>query len=222
MTDTLPTIPQAMLDHYQACYNNQTYTTFRTALAKALGLDEAVTRFETHDERHQGIMNLLIDTALELLGSEVYAGAGQQLGSALGGLEGHTPALVRLAVEHLKRFVVGEHVREARQKIAHMAALALAESARRVLVQALDHAAQLPGWQGIVPYEWLLACTQLIRSADIVLRADPSATYLDEKFSTAIEWLACGAGEMARHGSPPPSIRQFHERMTAGSDQDPA
>jgi len=222
MTDTLPTIPQAMLDHYQACYNNQTYTAFRTALAKALGLDEAVTRFETHDERPQGSMNLLIDTALELLGSEVYAGAGQQLGSALGGLEGHTPALVRLAVAHLNRFTVGEHFWQARQQIAHMATVALVEAARGTLAEAVEHAAQIPGWRGTVPHAWLLGCTQLMRSADLVLRGDPDPGYLGEKFGKGLAGLVHGAEELVQHGNPPASIRQFHERMADRPDPDPA
>jgi hypothetical protein len=59
------TIPQPVLDVYNAHYNNQTYRAFSTALAAALGLDERVTRLEVYDERHNRIMNLLIDTSLE-------------------------------------------------------------------------------------------------------------------------------------------------------------
>src|SRR5690606_25165710 len=96
--------------------------------------------------------------------------------------------------------------------------LALAESARRALVRTLDHAALLPGWRGTTPYYWLLACSQIIQSAEIVLRGDPSASYLVEKFGKGVETLARGTGEMARYGNPPPAIRRFHEQLTAAQD----
>jgi hypothetical protein len=64
MTQTT-TIPQAVCDHYHACYNNQTYRAFSTALATALGLDERVVRLEAHDENHNRIMNLLIDASFD-------------------------------------------------------------------------------------------------------------------------------------------------------------
>jgi hypothetical protein len=209
------TIPQHTLDNYTAHYNNQTYTAFSAALATALGLDERVVRLEKHDDNHHRIMSLLIDASLELAGAECYAGAGLRLGSALGALDEHTPALVKLASAHLDHFATGEQSHQVREKIALMATLALAESARRALVRTLDHAALLPGWRGTTAYYWLLACSQIIQSAEIVLREDPSASYLVEKFGKAIEMLAMGTGEIVRYSSPPPAIRQFHEQLTA-------
>lgn len=212
------TIPQAVSARYHACYNNDTYRAFSLALATALGLDERVTRAEVNDEHHNRVMNLIIDTAMELVGAGFYAGAGKRLGSALGALDEHTPILVKHAVEHLDNFVTGDQPCAAREKIAHMATLALAESARRALVRTLNHAALLPGWRGTAPYYWLLACAQIIQSAEIVLRDDPSASYLDEKFGKGIEMLARGTGEMVRYGNPPPALRRFHERMAAMQD----
>jgi len=209
------TIPRAVWDHYHACYNNQTYRAFSEALASALGLDERVTQLETYDERHNQIMNLLIDASMELVGASPYAGAGQRLGNALGALDNHTPMLVKLASAHLDNFAAGERPWLAREKIAHMATLALAEAARRALVRTLDHAALLPGWQGTAPYYWLLACTQIIRSAEIVLQSDHSADYLVEKFGKALEMLGMGTGEIEQYGNPHPAIRQFHEQLTA-------
>lgn len=214
MSQTM-TIPQRALDHYNAHYNNQTYRAFSTALAAALGLDERVTQLETYDERHNQIMNLLIDASMELVGAEFYTGAGQRLGNALGALDEHTPALVKLASAHLDNFAAGERPWLVREQIAHMATLALAESARRALVRTLDHAALLPGWRGTAPYYWLLACTQIIHSAEIILRADPSADYLVEKFGKALEMLGMGTGEIVHYGNPHPAIHQFHERLTA-------
>ena len=210
----MTTIPQPVLDVYNTHYNNQTYLAFSVALAAALGLDERVTQLEAYDERHNRIMNLLIDASLELLGSEYHAGAGQRLGEALGALDDHTPRLVRLAVEHLNHFVTGKRPWEVHEQVALMATLALAESARRALVRTLDHAALLPGWRGTTAYYWLLASAQIIHAAEIVLQGDPSADYLVEKFGKGIEMLVWGTGEIVHYGNPHPAIRQFHERLT--------
>ena len=219
MSHTMTT-PQAALNEYNARYNNQIYRALSAALAAALGLDERVTRVEAYDERHYRIMNLLIDTSLEQVGAAFYAGAGQRLGTALGALDDHTPALVKLAVEHLNHFVTGDRPWEAHQQIALMATLALAESARRALVRTLDHAALLPGWRGTAAYYWLLTCTLLIQSAEIVLREDPGVSYLVEKFGKGIETLAMGTGEIVRYsGSPPPAIRHIHKQLTAPQDK---
>jgi hypothetical protein len=157
---------------------------------------------------------------MELVGAEFYAGAGKRLANALGALEDHTPVLVKLAVEHLNHFVTGDRPWQVHEQIAHMATLALVESARRALVRTLDHAALLPGWRGTTAYYWLLACTLLMQSAEIILREDPSMSYLVEKFSKGIETLAQGTGEIVRYsGSVPPAIRQLHEQLTAPSDK---
>ena len=214
MSQTMIT-PQSVLDVYNTHYNNQTYTAFSLALATALGLDERVVRLEMYDKTHNRIMNLLIDASLELLGSAYHAGAGQRLGEALGALDHHTPRLVRLAVEHLDHFVTDKRPWEVHEQIASMATLALAESARRALVGTLDHAALLPGWRGTTAYYWLLASTQIIHAAEIVLREDPDADYLTEKFGKALEMLGAGTGEIVHYGNPPPAIRQFHERLIA-------
>lgn len=214
MSQTM-TIPQHTLDHYNVHYNNQTYRAFSEALVSALGLDERVVRLEAHDDNHNRIMNLLIDASFEMLGSEYHAGAGQRLGEALGALDDHAPTLVRLAAAHLDNFAAGDCPWKAWEKIAHMATLALAESARRVLVRTLDHAALLPGWQGTAPYYWLLASTQIIHSAEIILREDPDADYLVEKFGKALEMLGMGTSEIVHYGHPHPAIRQFHEQFTA-------
>ena len=214
MSQTMIT-PQSVLDVYNTHYNNQTYTAFSLALATALGLDERVVRLEMYDKTHNRIMNLLIDASLELLGSAYHAGAGQRLGEALGALDHHTPRLVRLAVEHLDHFVTDKRPWEEHEQIAHMATLALAEAARRALVCTLDHAALLPGWRGTTAYYWLLASTQIIHAAEIVLREDPDADYLTEKFSKALEMLGAGTREIVRYGDPSPAIRQFHERLIA-------
>jgi hypothetical protein len=213
------TIPQAVYAHYHACYNNDTYRAFSLGLAHALGLDERVVRAEMHDEHHNRIMNQLTDAAMELVGAEFYAGAGKRLGNALGAFDEHTPNLVNLAAAHLNNFVTEEQPWVARQKIAHLATLALAEHAHRALVQTLDHAALLPGWRGTAPYYWLRACSLLVQAAEIVLRDDPSESYLVEKFNQALQALQMGTGEITRYNAnSPATIRRFHEQMGAMQD----
>lgn len=212
------TIPQPVLDWYNARYNNQTYRAFSTALAAALGLDERVAQLEVYDERHNRIMNLLIDTSLELVGAEFYAGAGKRLGNALGGLDEHTPALVKLAVDHLNHFVTGDQPWEAHQQIARMATLALAEYARRTLVGMLGDAALLPGYPCTAAYYWLLASTLFIQSAEIVLRDDPSASYLAEKFGKGLDLLVSGMDDLTRSGSVPPVLQRLQDRLHSAPD----
>jgi len=205
------TIPQAVYDQYNACYNNQTYRAFSRILATALGIDEPLT---TYHEQHNQIMNLLTDSALELVGVEFYAGAGKRLANRLASLGDYTPMVVQLAIAHLDQFAVGDKVWKTREQIAEIATLVLTEHARRVLVRMLDHAALLPGWHGTAPYYWLLACSQILHAAEIILRDDPSADYLVEKFGKGIEMLARGTDEIVRYGNPHPAIRQFHEQLT--------
>jgi hypothetical protein len=213
MSQTI-TIPQAVYDQYNACYNNQTYRAFSHTLATALGIDEPLT---TYHEQHNRLMNLLTDTALELVGADVYLGSGKRLAELLATLEDYTPMVVQLAIAHLDQFAVGDKAWKTREHIAEIATLALTEYARRVLVRMLDHAALLPGWHGTAPYYWLLACSQILHAAEIILRDDPSADYLVEKFGKGIEMLARGTDEIVRYGNPHPAIQQFHEQLTVAS-----
>jgi len=205
------TTPQAVYAQYHACYNNQTYRAFSRTLAVALGIDEPLT---TYHEQHNRLMNLLTDTALELVGADVYVGSGKRLAELLAAVGDYTPMVVQLATAHLDQFAVGDKVWKTREQIAEIATLALTEYARRVLVRMLDHAALLPGWHGTTPYYWLLACSQMLHAAEIILRDDPSADYLVEKFGKGIEMLARGTDEIVRYGNPHPAIRQFHEQLT--------
>ncbi len=214
------TIPQAVYARYHTCYNNNTYRAFSLGLAIALGLDERVVRAEMHDECHTKLMNQLTDTAMELVGAEFYAGTGKRLGDALGTFGEHTPDLVKLALDHLNNFADSDKPWITREKIAHLATLALAEYARRALVQTLDHAALLTGWQGTAPYYWLRACSLLVQSAEIVLRGDPSGSYLVEKFELGIRALKMGTGEIARYNAnSPAAILRFHEQIAATQDR---
>ncbi len=211
-------IPQHVLNHYHAHYHNQTFRAFSAALAQALGLDERVARLEQYDENHHRITSLLIDASLEVSGAAFYDGASRRLGQALGALDEHTPALVKLATDHLQPFANGERCCAGLECIAWLITLAMAEYSRRMLVQTLGEAALLPGYRCTAAYYWLLASALFIQSAEIVLRQDPDAAYLAEKFGKGLDLLAAGMQDLARSGSVPPVLRCLQDRLKAASD----
>jgi len=92
--DTL-NVPQAILDHYHAHYNNTTYRAFSEALAASLPGG-------TSHPDHVAIMNRLIDTAFERSNAEVYRGSSMRLGAVL--MTYANPELFALAEQHLRPF----------------------------------------------------------------------------------------------------------------------
>jgi hypothetical protein len=211
-------IPQHALDHYHAHYHNPTFKAFSTVLAQAMGLDERVARLELYNENHHRITSLLIDASLEVSGAAFYDGASRRLGQALGGLDEHTPALVKLATDHLQPFADGERRCAGLECIAWLVTLAMAEYSRRVLVQTLGEAALLPGYRCTAAYYWLLASTLVIQSAEIVLRQDPDANYLAEKFGKGLDLLAVGMQDLAHSGSVPHVLQNLHDRLKTKTD----
>src|SRR5664279_5420006 len=87
------TIPQDILDRYNAQYNNVTYRCFSKALAAYLPAGQ---------QEHDRIMNLLIDACYDRLGAEFFQGACVQLGTAL--IELGDNALLVQAEAHLRAF----------------------------------------------------------------------------------------------------------------------
>jgi len=211
---TRPTnISQAALDFYNAHYQNQTFRAFSAATAQALGLDERVAQLERYDENHHRLTALLTDSALEVSGATFYDGASQRLGQALGALDADTPALVKIAADHLAHFATGERRLAGQELTAWMITLAMAEYTRRTLVGMLGEAALLPGYRCTAAYYWLLASTLFIQSAEIVLRRDPSASYLAEKFGKGLDLLASGMDDLTRPGSIPAVLQCLHDRL---------
>jgi len=217
---TRPTnISQAALDFYNAHYQNQTFRAFSAATAQALGLDERVAQLERYDENHHRLTALLTDSALEVSGATFYDGASQRLGQALGALDADTPALVKIAADHLAHFATGERRLAGQELTAWMITLAMAEYTRRTLVGMLGEAALLPGYRCTAAYYWLLASTLFIQSAEIILRDNhPSASYLAEKFGKGLDLLASGMDDLTRSGSLPPVLQCLHDRLKLTPD----
>jgi hypothetical protein len=222
-TMTRPTnISQAALDFYNAHYQNQTFRAFSAAAAQALDLNDQVTRLERYDENHHRLTSLLTDSALEVSGAAFYDGASRRLGQALGALDAHTPALVKIAADHLAHFATAERRLTGQELTAWMITLAMAEYARRTLVGMLGEAALLPGYRCTAAYYWLLASTLFIQSAEIVLRGDPSASYLSEKFGKGLDLLASGMDDLTRSGSIPAVLQCLHDRLKLTPDNSAA
>jgi len=222
-TTTRPTnISQVALDFYNAHYQNQTFRAFSAAVAQALGLDERVAQLERYDENHHRLTALLTDSALEVSGAAFYEGASKRLGQALGALDDHTPALVKIAADHLTHFATGERRLAGQELTAWMITLAMAEYARRTLVGTLGEAALLPGYRYTAAYYWLLASTLFIQSAEIVLRGDPSASYLAEKFGKGLDLLVSGMDDLTRSGSIPAVLQYLHDRLKLTPDNSAA
>ncbi|MEP7288615.1 MAG: hypothetical protein ABI947_22915 [Chloroflexota bacterium] len=178
-------IPQAILDHYHAHYNNTTYRAFSDALAASL------PRGTSHPD-HVAVMNLLIDAAFERSGAEVYSGASVQLGTAL--MTYANPELFTLAEQHLRQFnqAADETVLTAGLLHTLETLRALAESAVRA---ASDH----HGWRGRVAFWWLSAIAQIAQATYAVL-SESHSSYVQEKLTTAIRDLHDGLSEGAVAG----------------------
>ncbi len=183
-TDSL-NIPQTVLDHYHAHYNNMTYRAFSDALVASLPGGAA------HPD-HVAIMNLLIDAAFERSGAEIYCGAAVQLGAAL--MTYANPELFALAEQHLRQFhdAADETVLTAGLLHTLEALRVLAESAVRA---ASDH----HGWRGRVAFWWLSAIASIAQAAHAVL-SESHTSYIQEKLTAAVLYLRNGVSEGAVAG----------------------
>jgi hypothetical protein len=183
-TETL-NIPQSILNHYNAHYNNTTYRAFGEALAASL------PGGQSHPD-HVAIMNMLIDAAFERSGAVFYDGAALQLGAAL--VRYANAELFALAERHLRQFnpAADETVLTAGLLHSLETLCRLAETAVRA---ASDH----HGWRGRAAFWWLSAIAALVQAAQAVLREDHTS-YVQEKLTTAILGLRNGVSETAAAG----------------------
>lgn len=183
-TDSL-NIPQAILDHYHAHYNNTTYRTFSEALAASLPGGAA------HPD-HIAIMNLLIDAAFERSHAEVYRGASVRLGTAL--MPYANPELFALAEQHLRQFN-----QTADETVLTVGLLHTLETLRTVAESAVRAASDHHGWQGRVTFWWLSAIASIAQAAHAVL-SESHSSYVQEKLTTALLYLRNGVSEGAAAG----------------------
>lgn len=175
-------MPQSILNTYNERYNNATYRPFSVALEQALpdGLS---------DERHNALMNLLIDASFERLGASLYDGACLKLGAALAQL--NAPDLYVLAEQHLRNFNP-----ESDETVLIAGLLHLLETIGYTADQATEAAAAHHHWRGRVAFWWLAAVASLAQAAHAVLR-EAANDYVEEKLTRALRNLRNGLSEAA-------------------------
>jgi hypothetical protein len=183
-TDLL-NIPQAILDHYHAHYNNTTYRAFSEALAISLPGGAA------HPD-HVAVMNLLIDAAFERSHAEVYRGASVRLGAAL--MAYANPELFALAEQHLRQFN-----QNADETVLTAGLLHTLEALRTLAESAVRAASDHHGWRGRMVFWWLSAIAATAQAAHAVL-SESHSSYVQEKLTTAVLYLRNGLSEGAVAG----------------------
>ncbi len=178
-------VPQSVLDHYHARFDNTTYRAFSQALADVLPGGEA-------DHRHVALMNGLIDASLERAGATIYNGACLQLGAALAPYR--KPTLFLLAEQHLRRFNPTADESVLTGALLHMlkALQTLAEVGARV-------ASDYHGWRGRAACWWFTSMAFLAQTAQAILR-EGYTRYAEEKLTNALRDLHAGMDESAAGG----------------------
>ncbi|SRR5581483_8406490 len=178
-------VPQNVLDHYNGHYNNDSYRAFREALAAGLPGGEA------HPD-HTALMNMLIDSAFERSGAELYRGASVRLGAAL--VKYQNLELFALAEQHLRHFDSNADETVLTAGLLHMLETLhiLAESGARA---ASDH----HGWRGRVVFWWLSAIAHIAQAAHAVL-SESHNSYVQEKLAAGARYLRDGVSEGAVGG----------------------
>lgn len=173
-------IPQIILDGYNKRYNNITYRAFSVALEQALldGLS---------DERHNALMNLLIDASFERLGASLYDGACRKLGAALAQL--NASDLHVLAEQHLRNFNL-----ESDETVLIAGLLHSLETLRYTADQAASTASTQHHGRGRVVCWWLAAIAMLAQAAHALLR-EAENDYVEEKLTRALRKVRNGLSE---------------------------
>lgn len=175
-------IPKTILDGYNKRYNNATYRAFSVALEQAL--PDSMS-----DERHNALMNLLIDASFERLGASLYDGACLKLGAALAQL--NAPDLYVLAEQHLRNFNP-----ESDETVLITGLLHWLETLRYTADQAASAASAQNHWRGRVVFWWLAAIALLAQAAQAVLR-EAENDYVEEKLTRALRNMRNGLSEAA-------------------------
>jgi hypothetical protein len=182
--DTL-SVPQPVLDHYRAQYDNTTYRAFSQALAKTLPDGE-------DNMQHVALMNLLIDASLERAGATTYAGACLELGAALAPYG--ESALFSLAEQHLCRFNP-----TAEETVLTGGLLDMLKMLQTLAETAARTASAYHGWRGRVVCWWLDALASLAQAAHAVLH-EGYTSYAEEKLTAALGDLHAGMDECTTGG----------------------
>ena len=182
-------IPQSVLDHYNASYNNPTYRVFRDRLQAVASANPA------YGEAFIAMaLNLLVDSALERSGAEFYQGAEQSLKQLLQPLGGD---LVAVAEDHLANFGSSpDSLPPAPEETARQ----LLTDAQGRAEAATRAAGEIRSWRGHVAFAWASAAAYLLHAASAMLIESHYDSYPLEKFDKALAQLQEGVIEAQVHG----------------------
>lgn len=175
---------QTALDHYHACYRNETYQAFRAALTTDFHLRNGFTESDAI-----GWMNWLTDAALSVSGHPYYADSAQRFAVELGQADASIET-IRAAITHLRSFEqTGQQLVDDVEVTALL--VKVLERAPHHLPTAIESATvgHLPQHRAAV--HLLLAADFLIRTAHIVLSRHVP-TYAAEKARRARDNMAWG------------------------------
>jgi hypothetical protein len=165
-------IPQAIYDHYNAVYNNQTYRAFQTCL-------------EAHSQENTSfsdlILHFLTDAALERAGAGIMAGSEQQLMRLIAPI---SDDLVKAAQAHLVQFGPDPDLPVEPPAITEQLQLA-----RQKSLDAAQAASEIAGWRGRVAFKLASAATYLLHAAEAMLIETHFANYPLEKLDHAMDNL---------------------------------
>lgn len=203
---------------YHRCYNNDTYKAFGAAIRPALGLDpDNVPLVPTGaaEQEYSRLMNLMIDAAYEVCGSEYYRGACLRLGIELrilatiylpGYPHHHVPVLDLLqpALDHLGNF--SSESGSAAQVLASLKVTVLTMAARAMVERAAEECSLLADWKNLAAYSLLWASADLLRAAELLLAGEPSVSYIAEKLTRAAANLKAGWDWWKQEGERAPYI----------------
>lgn len=189
----------AALAGYQAKYKNETYRAVQIAvIADLYGeafAQDVTLREQLLDKAEPNLlMNLLTDSALALFGYPYQQDKRQALVNAVVQYL-LSPKTIRLMSQHLENFEeVGSNFSADFENSA-LALLKIGDS-RAELVEGISISSAIHGAKGRAAHHLLKAAVGFIHAAELLLKAESSQSYLNEKLAQGTSALADALGEI--------------------------
>jgi hypothetical protein len=189
----------AALGHYHAHYNNDTYQAVQIALTadlygESFAHDTTIRERLLGEERPNILLNLLTDVALEICGSPTAQGKQHLLIDLIAHhrIEAKT---VRLMSQHLENFEADGSTFSADFENSALTLLNLFK-VRDTIQNASSLSSAIHGNHGRAAHHLLRASATFLYVAELLLKAENSKSYLDEKLAQGTYSLADALTEM--------------------------
>jgi hypothetical protein len=183
----------AALAHYHAHYNNDSYRAVQVALIADLygepfAHDSRIREQLLGEETPYSLMNLLGDVALEICGFPGMDGKQQVLVNAIT-LRQLSPETVRLMSHHLEHFEDDGSTFTADFENAALTLLQIM-AIRKSVQAAISVSSVIHNGQGRASHHLLKSVAALLHVAELLLKAENSKSYLNEKLTQSTSALA--------------------------------